>query len=431
MNISPRRFLFVTWDGGGVVPPTLAVARKLVERGHAVRVLADPTIEAEAREAGCEFSPWTTAPHRTSRDREADILRDYAFTNKGKYLDVMMKDFYATPGPRWTADVLAELDAHPADTVVADSIIPWANIAAESRGIPHVSLSTMVYGIPTAGVPPIGAAMIPAWGPLAWARDAFFRWVFGWLFNKALPTINTVRTSLKLQPVADTHDIARRADRILVMTSPAFDYAEFAVPANVKWVGAPPADPTWSAKWTSAWPESDPRPLVLVGLSSTFQNQVPLLNNLVNALSKLPVRAVVTRGQTVRADEVKGTENVQVVESVPHAALLPEAALLITHCGHGTTLKGLSAGVPMLCLPMGRDQDENAARVVQRKAGLKLSPKATVEQLQAAIQRLLAEPSFREGAKTCATAIQQAKGQVDSSEELETLAGAHRIAAAG
>jgi len=39
------------WDGGGTVPPELGVARRLVARGHSVRVLADPVIEDEARAA--------------------------------------------------------------------------------------------------------------------------------------------------------------------------------------------------------------------------------------------------------------------------------------------------------------------------------------------------------------------------------------------
>lgn len=430
MTIPPRRFLFVTWDGGGVVPPTLAVAEALAVRGHAVRVLADPTLEAEVVAAGCSFSPWTTAPHRTSRDREADLLRDYAFTDKGKYLNTMMAEFYAGPGPRWTADVLAELDARPVDVVIGDSIIPWANIAAEARGLPNVVLSTMVYGVPTPGVPPMGAAMVPAPGPLAWVRDALFRRLFEWLFNKALPSINAVRATHGLGRLKNTHDVARRADRILVLTSPAFDYATAPVPANVKWVGAPLADPSWSAPWVSPWPTEDARPLVLVALSSTFQNQVPLLRALVTALSTLPVRAVVTRGPTVHAGEVTGTENVHVVDSAPHAAILPDAALVVTHCGHGTTLKALSAGVPMLCVPMGRDQDENAARVLQRGAGLKLSPRATADQLRAALGRLLAEPAFKQAAVACAAAIRAAEGQVSAAEELEALAGAPRLARA-
>ena len=38
MTTQPRRFLFVLWEGGGNVPPILGLARRLVERGHTVRV---------------------------------------------------------------------------------------------------------------------------------------------------------------------------------------------------------------------------------------------------------------------------------------------------------------------------------------------------------------------------------------------------------
>ena len=64
MAANGSRFLFITWDGGGNIPPELAIARRLVARGHGVRFLCDPTLEAEVCAAGCEMTPWTTAPHR-------------------------------------------------------------------------------------------------------------------------------------------------------------------------------------------------------------------------------------------------------------------------------------------------------------------------------------------------------------------------------
>ena len=77
----------------------------------------------------------------------------------------------------------------------------------------------------------------------------------------------------------------------------------------------------------------------------------------------------------------------------------------MTHCGHGTTLKGLAAGVPLLCVPMGRDQNDTAVRVVERGAGLRLSPKASVAKLRAAVQKLLADARYREAAQQLARAI--------------------------
>jgi len=64
------RFLLAVIDGGGIVPPAIGLAAELVRRGHEVHVLADPTIGALARSAGCAFSPWRDAPHINSRSEQ-------------------------------------------------------------------------------------------------------------------------------------------------------------------------------------------------------------------------------------------------------------------------------------------------------------------------------------------------------------------------
>ena len=111
---------------------------------------------------------------------------------------------------------------------------------------------------------------------------------------------------------------------------------------------------------------------MLVALSSDFQDQGELLRRIVIALGELPVRGVVTTGKGIDPADVPAPPNVQVVRSAPHAQVLREAAAVVTHCGHGTTIKALAAGVPLVCLPMGRDQLDVAARVVHRGAGVRL-----------------------------------------------------------
>ncbi len=78
---------------------------------------------------------------------------------------------------------------------------------------------------------------------------------------------------------------------------------------------------------------------------------------------------------------------------------------MITHGGHGTVIKALAAGVPMLCLPHGRDQADDAARVVAAGAGLRLSRRSDAAVIQAALQRILTERSFRDAARRMADAI--------------------------
>lgn len=69
---APRSYLFVTWDGGGNVPPVLGVARRLAARGHAVRVLAEPCLREAVAQVGAAFVPFSR--HFTRTDRTEDLL---------------------------------------------------------------------------------------------------------------------------------------------------------------------------------------------------------------------------------------------------------------------------------------------------------------------------------------------------------------------
>jgi MGT family glycosyltransferase len=420
-----KDFLLVTWDGGGNIPPELCLARKLIARGHRVRVLGDPTLEDEARAVGAAFSPWVTAPHRTTRDRSGDLIRDYAFRNPLAAMRRYLEDFLAAPSPRWIADIQAVLGQHPADVVVSDLAIPAALIAAEKLGLPTAVLVPSIWIVPTPGIPPMGGFM-PARGPLGRLRDYAVRGIITRLFNKALPAFNRARAQQGLGPVPSAFAQMLRSGCVLVLTSPEFDFTSPHLPTTVRYAGPQLDDPTWSAPWRSPWPAHDARPLVLVGLSSTFQDQAATLRRIVEALSSLPVRALVTLGLTLRPDEVPGSDNVQVVPSAPHGQVLAQTSLLITHCGHGTTLKGLAAGVPLVCLPMGRDQDDTAARVVYRGAGVRLKPSAPGPTIRAAVERVLAIPSYRENAQRLAIALRKNQGCVDPIAELESLARLRR-----
>jgi len=241
------------------------------------------------------------------------------------------------------------------------------------------------------------------------------------MFDKALPAINAARLSHGLPQVRSTHEQMIRCDAVLVLSSPEFDFTSPAMPAHVRYAGPVLHDPPWSGSWRPPWPASDERPLVLVALSSTFQDQAATLRRIADALGGLPVRALVTLGLAISSDEVRGSENVVVVPSAPHAEVLKGASLLITHCGHGTTMKGLAAGLPLVCMPMGRDQNDTAARVVHCGAGVRLKPSASAAAIRKAVVDVLHNPSYAQGARRLARALSERVGCVDPVETLENL----------
>lgn len=418
------RFLLITWDGGGVIPPQMAVVRRLAAAGHAVRVLSDPTVESEARQAGASFEPWRRAPHRRSRLKEDDLLRDYAYKNPLAYVRNDMLGYMARPGPEWTADCLDAIDAWQPDVVLYDFMTTlWGGLAAELRHKPAVALVTTPSSfVPSPGVPPMGFEE-PATTPWGRSLHALVRGLSERLFDLLLPSINAVRAQHGLSPLRHALDQVRRADVIGVTAPAAFDRRGTEAPDNMRWFGRLLDDPTWAVPWVSPWPDDDARPLVLVGLSSTYMAQERVLQAAVDALAALPVRGLVTLGPAIDPSLVEPKGDVAVVASAPHGQVLPQASVMVTHCGYGSTLKGLAHGVPLVCAPLGRDQHTNAARVVHLGAGVRVGARTSAAALGAAVRKVLEQPTYREAAGQLAQRMATGQGDTDVVTLCEGLVG--------
>jgi hypothetical protein len=160
--------------------------------------------------------------------------------------------------------------------------------------------------------------------------------------------------------------------------------------------------------------DPDP-PLIYVTFGTEIADDRPL-RLVIDALGNRPVRLLVTVG----AHRDPGTfgsypANVMIRQFVPQTAVLPHAAVVISHGGSGTVLAALGAGVPQLCLPYFADQPINARAVADAGAGLTLEIAALDQDSVAlAVTRLLTEAGFARRARNLATEI----GQMPSSDEV-------------
>jgi UDP:flavonoid glycosyltransferase YjiC (YdhE family) len=100
--------------------------------------------------------------------------------------------------------------------------------------------------------------------------------------------------------------------------------------------------------------------------------------------------------------------------------VLPHTAVVVTHAGLGTVMAALIHGVPLLCLPMGRDQGVNSERVVACGAGRTISRDATSEEIRSAISDVLDSPKYRQRARRMAGII---KREADGSMVVPLLEG--------
>jgi MGT family glycosyltransferase len=187
--------------------------------------------------------------------------------------------------------------------------------------------------------------------------------------------------------------------------SAAFDFPATDLPANVRYVGPLLDMPQWAKPWTAPWSGRSTRKRLLVSLSTSFQDQAPLLRRIISAIGTMDLDAVVTTGPAMANENFQAPANVSIVHSAPHDAVMKEVSLVVTHGGHGTVVRSLLNGVPLLVVPMGRDQADNAARVAARGAGLSLTDDASEPDIAAAVGRLLTEQHFQAAARRLGEAM--------------------------
>lgn len=419
---APKSFLLATWEGGGSVPPMLELARQLAERGHRVRVMSDACNHAESEAAGARFIAWSRAPSKPERSREFDTWDDWSQSNPADGFHNLMQNVLAGPALAYAQDLMAELKREPADLVVSSEMLFGVHLGCEALAQPFVLLAVNIPLFPLPGFIPLGPGLKPARTDEERAVHVQVLAMNEEMLAASLPAFNAARAALSLSPLARMTDQHAAAEAYYIATARAFDFAPKNVPAKVSYVGPLLGEPAWASPFNSPFPEGDGRPLALVSFSTTFQNHAGVLQRVIDAVAQLPMKAIVTLGGSIRPEEVRGADNVALLESAPHRAVLSSAALAVTHGGHGTVLKALAAGKPLLILPHGRDQQDNAVRVTERGAGLCLDRRAETSAIQTALSTLLQDPSYAAAAHVLGAEIRREIASSDLIAQLEARA---------
>ena len=226
-----RRFLMPMWEGGGNIPPELGVARRLVARGHQVHVLADPTIEVGGRGGRLHVLAVASGP-------TPHVARPLRGPPQGLGDEEPPRHVADEPGTGSSPDPRPTTPPTPPrpstsfrpDAVVPDAFLFGSIIAAQGASLPVALLVPNIWIMPSRGTPPIGPGFAPAKTVLGRTRDAAMLALVNRLFRAGLPPVNAARSGNGLAPLSSFYDQALGVERILVLTSPAFDYAAPTVP---------------------------------------------------------------------------------------------------------------------------------------------------------------------------------------------------------
>lgn len=380
--------LIATWQAGGATQVAIGLGRALAQRGHRVRIFGPAELSARITAASCVHCP-SPAELELDQGRRAE-----------DQWDALRRVWFG----RGLADAFtAELARERADVVVVDYLLRSVEAGAEVAKAPIGLLVHTIYGF-HGGSGDDDAARQRQYEP-----------------------VNASRVELGLEPLPTGPDsvtvaLIRRAGAGIVVVPREFDDWP-APPANVVHVGPlndDPPDPSWGSPWEA----DDQRPLVVVTLGTTFMAQEAVLERVAAALDPAQLRILICTGNDLLPEQVTAPDGVEVRGYVPHAAVLPGAAIVLTHAGTGTLLAAFAAGVPVVCLPLGRDQPANARRVVELGLGRSLSPDAPPVELRAAVDEVLADETVRSRTKQLAETMRNYRSADAATAAVERLADA-------
>jgi hypothetical protein len=356
---------FVTWDGGGNVNVVAALAHHLGAAGWQVGAYGPPSLAARMAAAGAGFVPRDVADPWDVVAMARDVRQHC-------------------------------LDAQP-DVVVVDYMLPGALCGAEAAGRPTGALVHTLYGALLAGgaPSPMGMAASPA-------------------------AVDEARAAVGLGPVPGFGGLLDRCARVLVTCPASFDVPVLSPPANLRYVGAALEGPGPDEAWAPPGGLAGDQPLVVVSLGTTPMGEGPVLQAALDALADAPVRVLAMPGPHLGAGP-RLPGNAVTTPYVRHAAVFPFADVVVTHAGLGTVLAGLAAGVPLVCVPLGREQPDNAAAVVRAGAGVTVASSAVAASLRAAVLGVLGDPAYRAAAAAASGSCRAGPRRVEA--ELAAVAG--------
>lgn len=348
------------WPGHAF--PAAALALALRARGHQVLVLTGDRWLPALRRDGLRAVPLPTGPPDPRDD-------DFGFRLHGR-------------GALQAAEIAARLAGWRADAVVADTLTAGAGYAAGLGGLPWLELVPHPLQDLSRALPIPGSALPPARGVPGRVRDGVLRRLAARGIATGVEQRRAARRSLGLPP--DGPPRLR-----LIATLPGLELARPDWPVDAVVVGPLEWDPA-TAELTA--PPGD-GPLVLLS-SSTVADATDLLDVALPALDGFGVRLACTRFEA--RDSLPRWA---VAGPGRQAPLLASAALVLGGAGHGIVAKALARGRPLVCVPGGGEQRDNAARVRRAGAGVVLRPaRLDARRLRRAVGSVLADPSYRAAA---------------------------------
>jgi MGT family glycosyltransferase len=384
--------------------PVIALGRELVSRGHDVCIETWSKWQEDCEREGMQFAA-------------SPIYEVWPMGESG------LKPYQAAvKASAESAAVIREFDP---DAVVADILTVATALAAQAEGRPWGTLVPHVLPTAEPGFPPYS---IGARYPRTRLGARMWR-LFDPLVRKGIEEgrvqLNGARARVGLAPLDHLHGGISR-ELALVATFPHLEYP------RREW--HPSVHVTGPLMWERPYDEVElppgDDPLVLIAPSTAQDRDQRMLAAALEGLAGEPVRVLASYNRRPPPSRLDVPANARLVEWVSYAKTMPLCDAVVCHAGHGTLVRSLASGVPVVACPAAGDMAENAARVAWAGAGVSLPRRlVTARGVRLAVRRVLGEASYGARARELGEWAQLSDGAANAAGAVERLAAGVSLSA--
>jgi UDP:flavonoid glycosyltransferase YjiC (YdhE family) len=402
----------------GHITPLLPVARELVDAGHRVRILTGERYRDAVESSGATFVPLPAAADYDDRELDVSFPGRVGLTGPAA-IRYDMQAIFLAPMPDQAAAVDESIAAEPVDVILSEPL--FAGLAPLlGTGRPErpaiLVLGTIPLGLSSRDTAPFGLGILPMPGPLGRLRNAVLRFVtqrviFGPVQKEAERLHRQITGRGFPGFFLDWPSIA---DAIVQFSVPGFEYPRSDATTEVDFIGPVSRNAAKAGRLPGWWKDLDgSRPVVHVSQGTVANNDLEeLLMPTIRGLADRDVLVVATTGgRDTGWIEAQLPENARVAEFLPYDVLFEKVDVFVTNGGYGGVHYALGNGVPIVVAGMTEDKAEVSARVQWSGTGINLRTNTpSAEKVATAVERVLADRSYRARAERLAAEIAASPG---------------------
>jgi UDP:flavonoid glycosyltransferase YjiC (YdhE family) len=425
----PRTAILCCMPADGHVAPMLAIGRGLAERGWRVRFLTGPAYAEKVRAAGLEFT--ALPPEAVTLDEVAsgDRPKGAAAINDG------VTRAFLDPAPHAGRALLAMLVEEPADAVLHELTFVGAVVL---EALPEATRPLRVMcgigplGLSSRATPPYGLGALPMRGPLGTLRNAVMTKVATRMVLRPVhERVEALLAEVCAAPLGGAFffDVVTRADLLVQLTVPEFEYPRPDAPEHLHYVGPVSRTVPTTIPLPDWWDRlSSGVPVVHVSQGTVAVDDfTELVGPTLEGLAGEDVLVVLSTGNAPLDLLPPLPANAVAAGFLPYDRLFPLTSVFVTNGGYGGLHYAMEHGVPIVVAGDTEDKVETSARVAWSKVGLRLKTgRPTPAAVRSAVRRLLADPSYADRSARIGDAIRRSPGVPGLVDLVESRVGVTR-----